>query len=293
MMVYLVLFSALGVLSISPVIVRLAQTSGLPSTVLAAGRLLIAGTVLTPFIFKHYLDDLRALTKREWVMVVSAGCLMGLNGATVIISLESSSVLINQVLASTSPLWVILIEVLLIKTHFRFAVWVGLGCVLIGSSVVAFGSQQSIAGASHTLIGDALALLSAIFGALYLVTGRQVRRTLRTIPYLWVVYWIGGLVGMLLVAARGEAITGHSAEAYRWLLIAGLGIQLFGVSGFAYALAHFSATIVSLISRSLVFLSAFWAFLIFKEIPSPAQFAGSVIILAGVAVAVLGQERTS
>jgi drug/metabolite transporter (DMT)-like permease len=111
------------------------------------------------------------------------------------------------------------------------------------------------------------------------------------IPYVWIVFGFGGIVGMGIVFATGTPVLGHPVEGYFWLLMLTLIPQLIGHSGFNYAVGFFSATFLSVTGQSLPIISSVLAFLTFGEVPGVAEILGSSIILTGVIIAILGRSK--
>jgi drug/metabolite transporter (DMT)-like permease len=71
----------------------------------------------------------------------------------------------------------------------------------------------------------------------------------------------------------------------------GLVPQLIGHSSFNYALGYLPATLVSIATQVEPIGSAIAAFVLFNEVPTWAQLAGSLVLLIGVGVAIWGQGR--
>lgn len=286
---YLVVLGALLCLSLSPIIVRYAQAEDVPSILIAGSRMILASLIVMPVAISRYGEQLRQLTRRDIVFLTLTGVWMSLNGMLVIISLEHIPVLINQILASTAPIWAALIEIIWLKARFHPLIWVSIALVIGGSLVISLpqftGDQLNT-----SLFGIVLALLSAICGAIYTAFGRYSRAKVSTVPYLWIVYGTGGLFALPIMLIMQVPITGHSLAGYGWIAVSTILVQLLGFSGMAYALGYFPATLIVLVTRSVALTSAILAFLLFAEIPGPVQIVGSLILFVGIASAVLGQE---
>ncbi len=106
--VYVVL--AIGVLaaSMAAIFIRFAQNEGLPSLLIAAGRLTLSALLLTPFALRKHLPEIKALSGIDLLMAGASGLLLALHFATWIASLEYTTVLVSVVFVATSPLWVAL-----------------------------------------------------------------------------------------------------------------------------------------------------------------------------------------
>ena len=130
--VYLVLLAGLMAVSLGAIFARLAQDAGLPSLLIAAGRLTISALLLTPFVLIRHRAPLRELGRRDLTLAAGAGLFLALHFATWIASLEYTSVLISVVLVSTGPLWVALLEVVFLHARLNRLIVVGLGVAFAG-----------------------------------------------------------------------------------------------------------------------------------------------------------------
>ena len=127
--------------------------------------------------------------------------------------------------------------------------------------------------------------------AVYWVIGRKLRVGLSLLPYIWLVYGCAALLLLLAVAVFRLPLIGYPSESYLWLLAMAVFPQLLGHSSFNFALRYFPATYVALATQTEPILSALFAFFLFTEVPLNAEIVGSVIVLAGVAIASVGQSR--
>jgi drug/metabolite transporter (DMT)-like permease len=84
---------------------------------------------------------------------------------------------------------------------------------------------------------------------------------------------------------------GHPTMGYFWLLMLTLGPQLIAHTGFNYVVGYLPATLVSMSTLTVTVGATMIAFLLFSEVPTIWHILGSIIIIVGVAVAILGQNR--
>ncbi|MEQ8676431.1 MAG: DMT family transporter [Aggregatilineales bacterium] len=286
---YLVVVVSLFFLSLSPIIVRYAQAERVPSILIAGSRMILASLLITPIVVRYYASQLRAITRADVFLLALTGIWMSANGILVIISLEHIPVLTNQMLASTAPIWAALIEVTWLKARLHPLIWVGIGLVVTGSLLITI-LQADGGNTDVSLLGVVLALLSAICGAIYTAIGRRVRPKVSILPYLWVVYGVGGIFALSIVLLTQVQVFGYSASGYAWIGASTILVQLLGFSGMAYALAFFPATVIVLSTRAVAIPASIFAFLLFSEVPTWIQVIGSVILFAGIISAIVGQE---
>lgn len=288
--VYLVLLAGLMAVSLGAIFARLAQDAGLPSLLIAAGRLTISALLLTPFALSQHRGLLRQLGRRDLLLAAGAGLFLALHFATWIASLEYTSVLISVVLVSTGPLWVALLEVIFLHARLNRLIVLGLGVAFAGGLGIAAAGSGGAEG-SNPALGAVLSLTGAVTFACYLVIGRNLRRKLPLLPYVWLVYTCAAAFLITLVVVTGVPVAGFPAEGYFWVLLMALLPQLVGHTSFNFALRYLPATYVGIAGQLEPIGSGIAALIAFGETPTPGQLAGSALIVTGVLLATLGLSR--
>lgn len=284
-----------GVLSVSmaAILIRLAQAEALPSLLIAAARLVIATLILTPLVLRRHLPQIRSLRPRDMTLIGVSGLFLALHFILWITSLEYTTVLVSVVLVTTSPLWSALLEALFLRSRITRLVLLGLLLAIAGGVIISLPpAGETMQFGSQPVLGSLMAAGGALAVAVYLVIGRSVRSRLPLLPYIWLVYGAAAVVASLALLLTGTPVTGYSLQGYGWMVAVGLIPQLLGHSAFNYALEYLSATYVGIATQLEPVGSAIMAFFVFDEIPYLTQFIGSSIILLGVIVASVGQNKT-
>ena len=75
------------------------------------------------------------------------------------------------------------------------------------------------------------------------------------------------------------------------MLLLAIGPQLMGHTAFNWALAHLSATFVALTVLGEPIGSAILAYFILGETFAPLQLFGFILLMVGIALGVLGEQR--
>jgi drug/metabolite transporter (DMT)-like permease len=266
-----------------PILVRLAQGEHMPSMAVATLRLLFAVLLLTPYILNNRRAELRLLTRRDAALISLAGFSSAMFFVFFFSSLEHTSVLIASVFSGTSPLWVALAEVVVLRSVLRRNIWIGLALVLAGSALFAFsGGGAAVALGSNPALGGAMAVVAAMTTAGYMLPARTVRRRLSALVFLWLMLLVALVVMLIICLVTGTPLAGHTAKAYFWIILMAVGAQIIGQASISYALAHLPPTFISIVTQLSVIISAALALLLFQEVPQPLQIAASVVIVAGV-----------
>lgn len=264
----------IGVMAVSwaAIFIRLAQSEGVPSLVIAGGRLAIATLILAPMVLVRptYRAQMRNITRIDALIILIGGIFLSLHFVLWVSSLEYTTVLISGVLVTTTPIWVALLELLVLKVRLSWGVIIGLVIALIGGILIATPSDgnPTVPTADNPLLGGLLALTGAWAVAVYFIVGKKMRAGVSLTPYIFMVYGIGALVTLAIILITNTPITGYSSAGYGWIILIAVMPQLIGHTSLNYALAFLPATIVSLSTQTEPILSAIAAYIIFRELPN-------------------------
>jgi drug/metabolite transporter (DMT)-like permease len=291
--VALAIFIAILAVSTASIFIRQAQQEA-PSLVIAAVRLSLASLALAPFALLQHKNEIRSLTRREWMLAALAGLFLSVHFATWITSLEYTTVVSSVVLVSTGPLWVALLSPIFLKETPTRWVWIGMTLALIGGITVGLGDSCSLTDARLTcpplsdllagsaFFGNFLALLGALTVAGYLMIGRNLRTKISLVPYIFIVYGVAAIALIIYMLAAGETPFGYPAITYVWMLCLALIPQLIGHSTYNWALRYMPASLVSVTTLGEPIGSAILAFFLLGESPSGLTLLGGTFILAGI-----------
>jgi drug/metabolite transporter (DMT)-like permease len=300
---YLVLLGGVLAVATAAIMIRLLQRPpiGMPAPLIAAGRLGFAALILLPIALLRAGPELRGLGRRDVLLGIAAGALLAVHFDAWIASLDYTSVASSVALVATNPLWVAVLAFVLFGERPARLVLVGLVLAVVGSALIGL-SDSGGAEARNALLGDGLALIGALAVSGYFLIGRQLRRRLSLLAYIWLVYTSAAaiLVGVALATLGGRAdaasfqlnaLSGYPPLAYALLLGLAVGPQLLGHSAFNWALRYLSATFITVALLGEPIGSALFALLLFGESFAALQFAGFVLLLAGIVAAACGERR--
>lgn len=274
-------FVALAVLlfSTSPVLVRWAAAD-LSSLEIAAGRLLVAALLVGGI----------ALTRREklpprqeWGRFAFYGLVTALHFALYIASLNYTTIAHALALVYTAPIFVAIFSWLILKEGLTLRKWLGIGVAVAGVAVLA-GFEPTLT--PRMLIGDGLAMGSALCFGIYSVAGRSQRERYSLLAYAGTVYAAGAL-WLLPAAAMNFSSGGYSWPAI--LSVVALGVLPLGLGHTLYnaALRRVSATVVNLVATQEVTGGVVLGIFFLQEIPTVATLIGALVTLAGIVLVVL------
>lgn len=294
--VALAIFIAILAVSTASIFIKAAQEDA-PSLVIAAVRLTLASLALAPFALLRHRDEIRALTRREWILAALAGLFLSVHFATWITSLEYTTVVSSVVLVSTGPLWVALLSPIFLKETPTRWVWIGMTLALLGGIIVGLGDSCSLTDsrlacpplsdlvAGSAFFGNFLALLGAWTVAGYLMIGRNLRVKIGLVPYIFIVYGVAAIALIIYMLAAGQTPFGYPPITYLWMLCLALIPQLIGHSTYNWVLRYMPASLVSVTTLGEPIGSAILAFFILGESPSLLTLFGGGLILIGIYLA--------
>lgn len=126
----------------------------------------------------------------------------------------------------------------------------------------------------------------------YFLLGREAqRRGLSTWAYVRVAYTAAALLLLPLPYLFGGGYGGYPLEVYAYLLLMALLPQLVGHTSFNWATRHIPPVLVTLAILFEPVGASLLAYFLFGELPGSRVLLGALILLVGVALAVVGGRR--
>lgn len=279
------------------------RLAGAPDLLASGARLLIATAMLAPFFIKDTADALR-FHRAGILRASAAGIFLSLHFAAWVPSLQLTTIAASTLLVATEPVFAAVLESTLLRERLRRNLWAGMAIALAGTAFILASDFTNLDGtfSPRALLGDALALLGALFGACYFVTGRGARSKIKIGPYLVIVNLTAGLLLLAGSAVRGEPWFdgntqfpnwhGFTTQAVVYFILLAAVPQLLGHGAANVAMRHYPATVVNLAVLSEPVLATVLAYLLFNEPPRniPSFLAGGAILLAGLAIAIFARS---
>jgi drug/metabolite transporter (DMT)-like permease len=263
-----------------------------PALAVAFWRNALAATVLTPISLgprRHELRDVvSGSRRRDGFFCVLAGLALAAHFATWMPSVQLTTVATATALVATQPVWQGLIAVVTGR-RLPLSGWIGIGLAVCGA---AWATGIDIGVSARAVTGDVLAVAGGFFAAVYTALGERARTRLSTITYTWVCYGVCAAVLLVVCLVGGVQLGGYDNRTWAAILALVVGAQLLGHSMFNYALNSISATTISVLILLEVPGAALLAWLWLGQVPRLAALPGLLLLLAGVAVVVLGSARS-
>ncbi|MCS7038088.1 MAG: DMT family transporter [Anaerolineae bacterium] len=265
--------------STSPVFVRWADT--ITSYEITFWRLLIAALGVAAVMFIR--RERWAIPRAERGRFLLFGLVTALHFLFYIASLSFTTIAHSLAIVYTAPIFVTLFSSLFLGEPIARRKWLGIALAVVGVAILA-GFQPQFD--RRMLIGDALALGSAITFGLYSVAGRSQRHRYSLFTYAATVY---GAAALWAAAPAWFSFTPGGYTPRTVLSLIGLGLIPLGLGHTLYnaALRRTHATYVNVIATQEVTGGILLGILLLGEIPGLNEVIGAAVTLLGVLLVIL------
>lgn len=286
-----VLYVALAVTTFSTTPVFIRWASALSPFVVTCLRMLIGS--MTVLLFALVRGQTVRIRREDWPRFALWGLVTALHFGLYIASLSYTTVAHSLALVYTSPVWVSLLSRVLLKEPLPGRKWLGVAITLVGMAVL---SGFEAAWTPRMLVGDAMALGSAVTFGLYSTTGRAQRARYPLWTYASAVYGMAGLwlLPLALWTLGWPPSIGGPPALLRWpvLSVVILGVFPLGIGHTLYnaALRHTHPTLVNIIATQEVTGGILLSWWLLKEVPSLNALVGAAIMLVGVVQVVVRRD---
>ena len=282
---------AVGLLAFatSPILIRYAGAA--PGTSVAMMRTGMAALLLLPLVLRRGLPSLRSLDGRSFVLLGLSGLFLSLHFLVWINSLYYTSVASASVLVTMSPLFLALASTYILKEHVSRVTWIAIAAGTLGVIIMTWSDASGGGQGPNPLLGNALALLGAVFYVVHILLGRVLRRQLDWLDYVFPMYTVCGVFTLVIGATQGGAILGYPAYIYGLCFLMAAGPQMLGHGSFNLAVRYISPAWIGLIHLLEPVGASILAVILFAEVPNATSMGGMMLVLLSVAFAIVHQSR--
>lgn len=278
----------IGVISISTSAVFVKLAGGVPSSIVAFYRLLLAVVIMAPYVFLRHRPDLAKIQKKDWILASISGVFLALHFILWFESLNYTSVASSVVLVSMQPIFAFIGTFLFFKERFSAGAVLSMIIAITGSVIISWGDFH-ISGIA--LFGDFLALLGAIMVTGYFLVGQNLRQRLSLTSYTFVVYLVATVTLLIYNLALNVPLNGYSS--YQWLIFLCLAIipTFLGHTLFNWSLRWLSASTISMTILLEPIGASLLAYIILSEGISWSQWLGGSILLLGLMLFIVSTKK--
>jgi drug/metabolite transporter (DMT)-like permease len=222
------------------------------------------------------------LTLRQALLLVAVGAIATISLVLWAMSLTFTSVANSVLLNNLTPIFASFGGWLFFGQCFDRRFILGTGVALVGAMALGIDDFQV---ADGSLYGDALALLSAVFLAVYFLLVEQLRDRFEATTILLCRCAIGSVLLFPLILSTGESLFPTTISG--WLAVIGLGVICEGTGQrlLVNSLSQFSSSFICLFLLLEPLCSALLAWMIFAEELGVADGVAFAVVLGGIYIA--------
>ncbi|AGG05807.1 MULTISPECIES: DMT family transporter [Dehalococcoides] len=283
---YLLLLLGVFGIAAASVFTRLADA---PPVIIASLRMLAATLLLLPFAARPVYLAIKCLSRRNLLLIILAGFLVGMDQFFWVSSLEYTSIASSVILVTSHPVLVAIMSYIMWREQLNPKAIFGVlaafgGMVLINLATTQVGEQA--------FLGNMLAMAATIPTTGYLIIGRQMRNSIDFLPYITLLY--GSAAFFLLAGAfiSGDSFGGYPGTTYLMIFLLAVVSQLVGHSSLNMALRLVPALVVSVAILGEPVGAIILGYLFLGEGLTFNEFLGGMLVLAGILIVMLNQPRT-
>ncbi len=278
---------AVAVVAVSSSAPRIVYAAA-PALAIAFWRNGLATAVLAPAVGVTRRGEVAGLGRTRLLLSVLAGVMLAAHFGTWVPSAKLTTVANSTALVATQPVWSGLIGLTSGRRLPRL-VWIGM-IVAVSGAVLATGADFTVSG--RAVLGDVLALIGAVFAAAYVTVGERVRTAgVSTTTYTALCYGTCSVLLLGVCLTGGVRLAGYTAATWAAIGLLTLGPQLLGHSLFNFALRRVPATLLSVLILLEVPGATLIGWLLLGQTPERSALPGLSLLVAGVAVVVLGARK--
>lgn len=229
---------------------------------------------------QHSRPHSRSRPDQRWL--VAAGVMLAGDLIAWHWSIKFTAVANSVLLANFAPIFVTIGGWLLFRQRVTKLFVAGMILAITGATLLV-GASFSLS--TGHLIGDLLALTTAVFYGGYILSVKRCRENYSTAV---VMAWVAGVSSIMLlpIAYFSEGVL-LAPTVTGWVVL--LALALFSHTGgqglIAFALAHLPASFSSVTLLLQPVLSAIFAWLLLSEALTPGQIGGGLVVLSGIYIA--------
>jgi len=284
---FLILLVGILAISWAAILVRLCEA---PATVIAAYRLGLSTLILTPgYLWTRRSRGIR-YNPRTLAWIGFSGICLGLHFIAWIEAVQRIPVALAVTLASTHPIFVGILSRWLLGEPLGRGRAMGIALACVGTAAMGIGGRDM---GWRSWEGYGFALAAAIFFSLYMMIGRNMRRTLEVMAYVVPTYGAATLVVAAVVWFAGLSLTGYAPQTFAMFVLLALVPTAMGHSSLNWALGHVSATVVAISVLGEPVGATILAGVLLREVPDPLKIGAGLVILTGIYFAARSEVSAS
>ncbi|WP_308634208.1 DMT family transporter [Paenibacillus silvisoli] len=265
-----------GMLAISfaPILVRY---SNAPVPVQGMYRMLFTFLLMLPFGAKQ-LPDMKAISRKDWLLLVAAGFFLALHFLLWMASLDYTSIASSTIILALEPVFVMVGAYMLFKDRPRKLAVVGMVVALVGAMSIGSGD---ITLSQQAFFGDALSFFGALAVAINMLIAKQILKRVSSFLYSFVVFGVTTVCFFIYNVATDVPMLGYAQREWLVFLLLAIVPTVFGHMIFNWLLKYVKPTTISMSVLAEPVGASILGMLLFSEMVTGFQLIGGAFVIAG------------
>lgn len=266
----------------------LGKLSGVGGVVLSFWRMWVATAVMVLVV----LVTKRRPTWTDLRRAAPLGVLFGLNICAFFITLQYLSVAIALIIGALTPVVALPIAVVAFGERLS-AVKVVCAVVAVAGVIAAvlLAPDTPAADGGGSLVGYAWAVVSLLVWVAYLLVSKRVRNRVETVPFMFVMSFVGAITVSLLIPFTDEPVSALDGRGWVWVALLAIGPGLTGHGLLVWAQPRVDASVSSLLIQLEPVGAAVAAWAILDEQVSLGQAVAMLVVLGALGVLAWREAR--
>ena len=287
-LVWTLLVSAVVITSSAVIMIKATDTD---PNLLAAIRLLGAAAFLSPLYFREFRSRrARDLAPRShgsaFKIAVVPGIVIAVHFISWIVGARMTTAGNSTLIVNMNPVAMPLAAFFLSGVRPTRREILATAIATVGILIMGAGDFSL---SMEYFAGDAICFLSMICFTVYLAFSRRNNADGRLWTYIVPLYAVGGFLSLAVAAATPGAFSRMSAADVLLALGLVVGPTVFGHSVLNWAMTALRPQTVTIVNLFQFVSAGLLAYLFFGEIPEPAFYATTALILTGALLSILGK----
>ncbi len=267
----------------------LGKLSGVGGVVLSVWRMWLATVVMVIVV----LVTRRRPTWADLRRAAPLGVLFGLNICAFFITLQHLSVAIAVIIGALTP--VVALPIAAVAFGERLSA-VKVACAVVAvagvvAAVLLAPDTPSADGGGGSLVGYVWAVVSLLVWVAYLLVSKRVRTRVETVPFMFVMSFVGAVTVSLLVPFTAEPVSSLDGTGWLWVVLLAIGPGLAGHGLLVWAQPRVDASVSSLLIQLEPVGATVAAWAILDERVSLGQMVAMLVVLTALGVLAWREAR--
>ena len=239
-----ILVLAMFAVSTSPVAAKILNQGGdVDGVMLAFWRMSLACLILWSFSLIKRQGSFN--NKKNLKITILSGFFLGLHFACFFIALDLTKMANAAFLGTLTPIFTLILEIIILKRRFSHWVYIGLTFALLGALIIFLGSPLDLK--DNDMRGNFFALICSLILAISFLISERVRQTEDTVVYTRTLYGSAGITLLFLAIILQRNIFPYENHVFLFsgFIYLGLIPTIVGHNAFYYSLRYVKPTIVA------------------------------------------------